>query len=174
MTKEKIYKVLKKVNFIGSATTITHKDLATVYTIQGIYTLINEEYIEEIVKNNPPKTWGELEKVSGWYVDNSSCVSVSDKLQTKVQNKNVFFSHEEAYAALALAQLSQLKHVYNDGWVPDFTDGNPKYVIYIYEDSPETGAVTRESNFLAFKTAKIRDEFLTNFRDLIIQAKPLL
>jgi hypothetical protein len=33
---------------------------------------------------------------------------------------------------------------------------------------------TSYQHFLAFKTIKIRDEFLENFRDLILTAKPLL
>lgn len=137
--------------------------------------MVEKGYLEEIIENKLPKTWEELGKISGWCVDNddSRFIHISNT-KTFSANKNLFFSKEQAEASLALAQLSQLKQVYNDGWEPDYTMHNNKYIIYIFGNCIETSIVTTELNFLAFKTADIRNEFLKNFKDLIEIAKPLL
>jgi len=90
-------------------------------------------------------------------------------------NRNTFPSKEEAIAAIALAQLCQLRDRYNDGWKPNWEiTSSDKYVIYYGNGRICKHACSTVSSPLAFKTAELRDEFLNNFRDLIEQAKPLL
>jgi len=176
MTEEKIYKILKDLDFIKSTKTITLKELLKIYTKTGVDFLLIGGYIEEIAEKVLPKTWGELEKISGWYVAGDSSIQLIENTDTEPlkRNKNVFFSHEEADAAVALAQLSQLRNIYNDGWKPDYKSSSVKYAIYFADENFSVGTFNHASNFLTFKTAEIRDEFLANFRDLIMQAKPLL
>ena len=121
-----------------------------------------------------PKTWEELKRVSGYYVGISSEIcSVEDNKATRLE-RNVFFSEEQAEAAIALAQLTQLREVYRQGWVPDWKDRNVKYVIGFKKDEITFEYYCYNDMFLSFQTPEIRNEFLENFKDLIMQAKPLL
>jgi hypothetical protein len=61
-------------------------------------------------------------------------ISSSDNYDAIKQNSNTFFSKEQAEAAVALAQLSQLREVYRQGWVPDWTDGSEKHCILFYKN----------------------------------------
>ena len=131
----------------------------------------------ELVKKELPKTWEELGSYKGWHTGRQSVYETAGSLDYKDLNdhKFIFATKEQAEASLALAQLSQLMKVYNDGWVPDWSNKmSPKDCICI-----EGGIIVAmprwESNkFLSFKDKETRDLFLKNFRDLIEQAKPLL
>ena len=128
-----------------------------------------------------PKSWGELKKISGAYVNENSKICDSKMVATYNFYKNMFPSKEEAEACLALAQLCQLRDRYNDGWKPDWENrAQNKFIIYIHPDneilfdkiSANTHAISR--HLLTFKTEELRNKFLENFRDLIEVAKPLL
>jgi hypothetical protein len=126
-------------------------------------------------ENSLPETWEQLETITGYSVGIMSEIHLISCVSTSKRNKNAFATKEQAEASIALAQLSQLMAVYNDGWVPDWTDHNLKYVIHF------TGAADLikssyqySQHFLRFKTRELRNEFLKNFRDLILTAKPLL
>jgi hypothetical protein len=89
--------------------------------------------------------------------------------------KNVFLTEEQAEASIALAQLSQLRDVYRNGWIPDYTNGfKPKYIISFFSEEINKDMHGCCNNFLSFQDEKTRDLFLENFRDLIEKAKPLL
>jgi hypothetical protein len=105
----------------------------------------------ELAKKELPKSWEELG-----------------------QEHNLYHTIEQLDASFAMRQLSQLLTVYNDGWVPDWSDYDTKYVILFFEDNIATDWSYAYKRFLAFKTRELRDEFLTNFRSLILTAKPLL
>ena len=75
---------------------------------------------------------------------------------------------------MALAQLCQLRDVYNEGWKPDYKDDNVKYLLYYWNDIITKSHTTGASNLLVFKTKELRDKFLENFEDLIWIARPLL
>lgn len=90
-------------------------------------------------------------------------------------DKNVLPSRELAEAMLALCQLIQLRDCYNDGWKPDWKDNcYNKFTIKFYQDTPICDVDKTICRVLAFKSAKLRNLFLENFRDLIEIAKPLL
>jgi hypothetical protein len=134
------------------------------------------------IKNGLPKTWEEFCEItpkSGEYF-----IGVGSKIipfsrwngaKRYQEDKNVLPNKETAEAMLALCQLIQLRDCYNDGWVPDW--GNEyqyKYIIYSYFNKIETSYTFGSGEILAFKTKKLRDQFLENFRDLIETAKSLL
>jgi hypothetical protein len=121
-----------------------------------------ENIVFKEVKNKLPKTWEELGEIKGYYVHNDS------------EHRNVFSTHEQAEASLALAQLSQLREVYRNGWKPDWTVDNVKFCIGIVEDKIIETTYYQSSTFLSFQDKETRDLFLENFRDLIKQAKPLM
>ena len=87
-----------------------------------------------------------------------------------------FASREQAEAAIALAQLSQLREVYRQGWEPDWDDFEQlKFVInFDGENEIIVDNWMTFPFFLSFQSKEIRNEFLKNFRDLIEKAKPLM
>jgi hypothetical protein len=121
-----------------------------------------------------PKKWRDLDYISGYSTDLYSNTHLINSVETCVSNSNVFATLKQAEACIALAQLSQLMAVYNDGWVPDWTNMDYKYIIYFSGDNICTSFYLHAKHFLAFKTKDLGDEFIENFRDLIITARPLL
>lgn len=122
-----------------------------------------------------PKKWEDLENVNGYYADSWGDVRCYYGVNTPDHtNKNIFPTKEEAEACLALAQLCQLRDRYNDGWKPNWIDGTEKHSIYFYSDEIYSSYIYQTQKILTFKTRKLRDQFLENFRGLIETAKPLL
>jgi len=128
----------------------------------------------ELTKPILPNTWEELNNIDGTFVEKESMLTSICDYNTTTWNKNIFATKEQAQASIAMAQLSQLMAVYNEGWTPDWTKENPKMCISINRDKIFTHTDTTHKKFLCFKTAKMRNIFAKNFFDLIIQAKPLL
>ena len=126
------------------------------------------------VKKELPKSYEELELVNGWWIDQNSDVYIAINAPISGAHRNVFPTKELAEAALALAQLLQLRDKYNGDWKPDWTDNSTKYCIYAYMSiiSKEMRSITQ--HVLAFETRNLRNDFLTNFKDLLEIAKPLL
>lgn len=122
-----------------------------------------------------PKSWKEFGEVKGWFVNNRCEIDYySEGDSTNDMDKNLFPTKKEAEACLALAQLCQLRNVYNDGWKPDWKKDNDKYTIIYSSDKIDTSFSVYSQRILSFKTVELRDKFLENFRDLIETAKPLL
>ena len=130
----------------------------------------------ELVKKELPKTWEELGSYKGWHTGRQSVYETAGSLDYKDLNdhKFIFATKEQAEASLALAQLSQLMKVYNDGWEPDFNDSEEKYVIFFKNNNICVNYLFNTQCFLLFKNLETRDLFLENFRELIETAKPLL
>jgi translation initiation factor 2 beta subunit (eIF-2beta)/eIF-5 len=129
----------------------------------------------ELAEKELPKSWEELEDVSGYYIDDNSKIEFRRNHITHKSNRNIFATKEQAEASIALAQLSQLMKVYNDGWVADWSNNaEGKHCVWFSKNEIATDCSYSLSSFLAFKDAKTRDLFLENFRDLILTAKPLL
>jgi len=134
------------------------------------------KYVSKLKKEpSLPTSWEELEVVKGYYVDSDNGRSFQRQGETKYNgSKTTFATQEQADASIALAQLSQLMKVYNDGWTPNWEDDTQKWVLYFYCGMITTASSYNQSCFLAFKTEKISGKFCKNFNDLIEQAKPLL
>lgn len=127
----------------------------------------------ELEKKQLPKTWGELNEIKGYYVSSTSELAYANCI-TGDRNKNVFAKEEQAEASIALAQLSQLREVYRDGWVPDWTDFSKKYTIEFCVDKITTDWGVGAGYFLTFQDEETRDLFLVNFHELILKAAPLM
>lgn len=130
----------------------------------------------ELAKKEFPKSWEELGNIKGYFVQADAYVEGNDDYckTTYCTNKNIFATKEQAEASIALAQLSQLREVYRNGWVPDFINSNKKHCIFLIEDKITTDWFKISNHFLSFQDAETRDLFLENFRDLIEKAKPLM
>lgn len=130
------------------------------------------------IENKLPKKWEELNKISGAFISNRKskieCVNCFYIDDTTVGNKQIFPTKEYAEAALALAQLLQLRQVYNNGWEPDWTNNESKFCIYPSKNKIQRFINTDSARIMSFETMEIRDLFLENFRELLEIAKPLL
>jgi hypothetical protein len=152
---------------------VEQERLEKIFHKSYIETLIKDGFLEEIGRELP-KTWEDLAIIEGWFVDTDSNIIELGKFATTEDIKNAFPTSEEAEACLALSQLCQLRDRYNNGWKPDWGDSSDKYCIYLLRGKVTTGQMRATTYFLTFKTLRLRDLFLENFRDLIEIAKPLL
>ncbi len=132
-----------------------------------------EQIVFKEIKKELPKTWEELGAVSGWFTNGNSHFCKSTEYKCVDENKNNFATKEQAEAAIALAQLSQLREVYRQGWVPNWTK-DWVYCIVLNPTKIYVGVTIDQINFLSFQSKEIAEQFLENFQDLIIKAKPLL
>jgi hypothetical protein len=126
-------------------------------------------------KKELPKTWCDLEDISGFYVCENCEVESEMNTKTYTGNTNLFATEAQAKASLALAQLSQLRQAYRQGWVPDFC--NPaqiKHAIMFRSKITTVDILTTTGLFLTFQSADVARQFLDNFRNLIKEAEPLL
>jgi hypothetical protein len=128
----------------------------------------------EVAKKELPKSWEDLETIKGYFVERWSKVEDVESTFCKETEKNIFATKEQAEASIAMAQLSQLIKVYNDGWEPDWSIDNTKSVIEIINNEMQVGTCIKRVAFLAFKDISTAQLFRQNFRELIETAKPLL
>ena len=77
-------------------------------------------------------------------------------------------------AFVALAKLVLLRDRYNEGWQPDWKNGDYKYCIIASKGNIYLSTRTCEQFVLCFKNGELRDAFMERFSDLINEAKPLL
>jgi len=122
-----------------------------------------------------PKSWEEVERIEGHYVMSDSKIALSSALPAD-HVKNTFETKEQALASIALAQLSILREIYRQGWVPDWNNSEqPKHrIVLLPHGYGVTDSLTEENHFLCFQTQELVMQFAQNFRDLILQAKPLM
>jgi hypothetical protein len=122
---------------------------------------------------NLPKTWGDLKKISGYFVGDT-CNIEWENGEAHATNKNVFCTYPKAKASLALAQLSQFREVYRQGWRPDWNDNQNKYCVVFIDKRIVIERWVSTNYFLSFQSYEIAQEFLNNFGVLILQARPLM
>ena len=101
--------------------------------------------------------------------------------EEKMESASLFIHPEEYYptkelyeASKALIVLLQERNRYNGNWVANWEDYSDKYIIGFYNDKIHTDSYMSRQTPMYFKTAKLRNKFLENFRDLLEIAKPLL
>ena len=126
------------------------------------------------IKKQLPKSWEELKEIKGHWIDGDCEIYENDVIKCTDDTKNLFATEAQAKASIALAQLSQLREVYRDGWVPDWNNCLMKYCIVKYQGHFLCENYYKTAHFLAFQSPEIRDEFFKNFKDLIEEASPLL
>jgi len=167
------YKVLRPSLWFCTNDIVELQDLKKYFNDEAIKQLLDDGFIKVIQEKQLPKSWGELDFVKGYWIDEFSYIKDCFCLASD-NNRNIFSTKEEAEAAIALAQLSQLKKAYNGDWTPDYTDNEFKFSIFIDSESIKLGVFKWNRIFLTFKTKELRDEFAKNFEKLILTAKPLL
>jgi len=134
-----------------------------------------EEIVFKPIKKELPKTWEDLGQIDGYYTTNQAVCISSGQLNTNLYNRNVFATEAQAKASIALAQLSQLREVYRQGWVPDWSNSSEeKFTITKLDKVIDINIGWRHHEFLSFQSEQVRDEFFRNFKVLIEEASPLL
>ena len=135
-----------------------------------------KQELEALKNQKEVLRWEDLDSIEGYEPnDEGSVNSYSSGHGYSACAMNLTFkTKEQAIAAIALAKISQLLPVYNEGWEPDFRSESIKDTIWIRGHEIDTGGTTHHREFLCFKSPEIRDKFLEHNRDLIEQAKPLL
>jgi hypothetical protein len=126
-----------------------------------------ENIVFKLAKKELPKSWDELGVISGYYIHLSSKVD-EYQAQAPLENsdQNVFATKNQAKSALAMAKLSQLMAVYNDGWVADWSDINQcKFCIVSVSGLIGVDFIHLTKHFLAFKTKELAKEFLASFKE---------
>ena len=137
-----------------------------------------ERIVFKEAKKGLPQSWEELEMISGAYITSElSSIGFANRCKTdKDDFKNVFPTRELAEAALAMAQLLQLRDRWNDGWIPDWISCDSKNTIAVYEDKVRVQYNISESHPLVFKSKELAEQFFAapKIRELLEIAKPLL
>ena len=126
-------------------------------------------------KNNRPRSW---EEYATCFSPERSIIVSSTSINDDEEclcDYDVFNSIDEAEAFCALGKLIQLRDAWWGDWRPDWTDDEQdKFVIHYYIGEILKECLMHISHILAFPTEKMRDDFLSTFRDLIEQAKMFL
>ena len=139
---------------------------------KSINTILEENFSrEELTKPNLPKKWSDIEDVNGYFLYSGKVIMPTKNCEINVwgNGEGIFKTYKQALSAQAMAQLSQLMHVYNDGKEFDWTDRSIKYVIEREQNHLVTVMYWNRFKFLAFHSRERRDLFLKNFEPLIKQ-----
>lgn len=133
------------------------------------------KWVEE-QKNKVPKTWEECYKIlgKGEYIDTYCCISKNIRLTFPEKTNKNMLPIGLGKPMIALMQLLVCREVYRQGWKPDWSKSDNKYVIMNYRGIISTENYSFMNYVLSFQSMEIRDKFLENFRDLIEEAKELI
>ena len=122
-----------------------------------------------------PKDWHDIYEVGGYRIDSSSNIYSGIGISNS-GNSNVFKTQSQAKASIALAQLTQLYSVWNEGEEIDWSNaGQNKFAPYIGDHhNISTRTCWRHPNTFSFLSGKKCKKFVTTFEELLKQASPLL
>lgn len=138
---------------------------------------------DEILISKLPKTWEEFCNNCDARYNKDSYINFYSNIisrqffikRLRYDDRNLLPSREIAEQHLALMQLHQLRDCYRQGWIPDWNNSiQKKYVIYNLEGKFTISPYYCHSHFLAFQNEKRAEDFLNNFRDLIVKAGDLI
>ena len=130
----------------------------------------------EDLKPQIPKTWKQFCKQNKikegeYFIYDNSIIMEADADERDADfNKNILPSKEAAEQHLALMQLHQLRDCYRQGWNPSHLYDEEKYFISNATGFIEIDCTNRRVPFLSFPTRELAEQFLKNFKELIIQA----
>lgn len=137
-----------------------------------------QAYKEEELKDNLPNSWEEFCYRNKCFKGEAYIGAGSDIVNHEIfggrapkTDRNLLPSYKSAEAHLALMQLERLRDCYRDGWEPDWTDDNNKYVIHNSRNVVIKEKTRRRGRFLSFPTQELCDKFFDNFKELIETAK---
>lgn len=136
-------------------------------------------FSEEDLLNSIYKTWEECLHIyrkshGGEYIKaNSEIEIVMHASSHSLCDRNIL-PNGMGKPMLALMQLLICREVYRNGWKPDWTDNEDKYVIECDDNRVIKEYYISTSRILSFQSEEARNEFYKNFKDLIEEAKELI
>lgn len=128
-----------------------------------------------LIGDRLPRTWDEYCIKHG---ENGDKIKASLNTVYTMINKYTFSDYKQTEAHIAIMKLHLLRDEYRNGWLPCFGDNSKKYGIKRNMIAGKTWLVialhTYYSDSLSFPTYELAEEFLTNFRELIEEARDLI
>lgn len=118
------------------------------------------------------REWSEISKAGGYFVRGGNIDHYIGQYARPDHShtRDVFATKKQAQSAQAMAQLSILmKDLGEECKLNWFNRGEPKYVIFRKIDELVVWTRYTEWQFLAFRTAEVRNQFLNTHRRLIEQ-----
>ena len=139
----------------------------------------NTCYFQRIEEEENFLAWKiKCSKVSGYFVNNKSKICENkESLITDgrtLNDRNIFYTSEQAKGSRALAMLSQQLADVNQDWVPKWSSDEVKYCIVRnctrYNFVLEIEEFKNRYHFLAFKTREDAEKFLKENLDELLDA----
>lgn len=134
----------------------------------------------EDVTSGLPTTWREfcnkfpVSNMEYCIKINSHIIKLVSSERDEREDRNILPNEKAAEQHLALMQLHQLRDCYRQGWKPDCSDDSKKWCILKYDNKPSIDFYYSRIEFLSFQTKELAEQFLKNFKELIIQAGDLI
>lgn len=131
----------------------------------------NGQIILKQIEPELPRKWEDLKELNGYYVNTLSSIGCELLLVTSDTNRNIFPRKEEAEAALALAQLLQLRKAWVIGWEPV----DEWYGIFLHKEENYCTicrCMLYKTKF-SFPTKEMAEDFANTFHALLMVAKEL-
>lgn len=161
-------------------------DFPETKSLEALTAMVSALFKEYKKQNELPKTWEEfckrnpIKKEEHWIecFDGDILMAAGTRIEGKRRDpemdKNMCTSKQDAEAHLALMQLRQLRKVYVKDWEPNWNCPSAKFCILVGRNKIQVADSYYCQETLSFPTEKLAKQFLTNFKDLLEIAKPLL
>lgn len=162
-------------------------DFPETKSLEALTAIVSALFKEYEKQNELPKTWEEfcdkypITNNEVVISDNSDILTFDELPNTFTErdpdvDRNFCISLKEAEAFLALMQLRQLRKAYVKDWEPDWNDTKQYKACIMHNGVGFIIAYFKDlcSRSLSFPTHELAKQFLTNFKDLLEIAKPLL
>lgn len=120
-------------------------------------------------KKEYSKTWDDIKMLTGFFVGTNSKIYTHHNYDGCTHNRNLYATENQAKAALAEAQLSQLlKEIYEgEEWKPIWDGTAESYCITLFDGVIEVKTWSSNAMWIALPNKKLAEQFLNNHRDLI-------
>ena len=137
-------------------------------------------FTEKELEYTLPKTWEEfcnnhrVQKGECYIASSSIIETATIDIRLTRRDSNLLPDRQAAEAHLALIKLHQLRDCYRQGWKPNLTIPESIFAIFCTKGKYSVEEFIYSSEFLSFQSKQLAQEFLNNFRDLILQAGELI
>ncbi len=124
--------------------------------LDGVQYQIDKEKIKELCKLMLPTSFDEVENK---YIQDRDLVDIH---------------HEYSNELEILSKLLYLRDIYRQGWKPDWTNNDLKYIIASQNDKLFKAGNSASNRIFAFQSSEVRDKFYINFKDMLEKIKDLI
>ena len=137
-------------------------------------------FTEKELEYTLPKTWEEfcnnhrVQKGECYIASSSIIETATIDIRLTRRDSNLLPDRQAAEAHLALIKLHQLRDCYRQGWKPNLTIPESIFAIFCTKGKYSVEEFIYSSEFLSFQSKQLAQEFLNNFRELILQAEDLI